>query len=233
MTFLELLQAFHREYGLSGDSPTSAENQTGETLRLVHWLIDAYKDIQNAEQWRWLRVTFTCTTTADQDSYAFGECNDTLDSAAITRFKRWRIDDLLDPPKIYLSSSGVGTQTWMSYVPWDWFKSVYRIGTRNSAFPFFITADPQNKLVVGPPPGDEYVITGDYVRSAQVLALDEDVPEMPEDFHMLIVHRAAKKYAYYESANEVLSRANEDADRLYRQLQADQLPTFRMAGALA
>lgn len=234
MTFLELLVSFHEEYGFSGDTPTSVVNQTGERKRMVNWLVNAYKEIQNTHNnWKWLRVGFAVNTVSDDDSYTYGDCTDSLTSASITRFSRWRFDDPIDPAKIYLVSSGISTQTWMVYTSWDYFKAVYRIGTQNSSYPINITVDPQNKLVIGPKPNGVYTITGDYQRSAQVLAANADVPEMPVDYHMLIVHQAARKYAYYESAQEVLLRANEESRILMDQLETDQLPEFRMAGPLA
>ena len=154
-------------------------------------------------------------------------------SDAIARFKRWRIMDRNDPPKIYLTSAGVGTQTWLTYLDWDDFKAIYRIGTQNSGYPAHIAIDPQKNLILGPAPNDIYTVTGDFVRGAQVLSANDDEPDMPSDYHDLIVYEAMQDYGYFESAPEVLARGKELAMTLTRQLEADQLPMFRMAGPLA
>ena len=67
------------------------------------------------------------------------------------------------------------------------------------------------------------MVTLDYYMGGQELAADGDIPEMPERFHDLIVYRAMEKYAYRESAGEVLARAKEEGRRILRQLELDQL----------
>jgi|SRR3972149_405589 len=234
MTFLQLFVSFFEEYGFSGDAPTTVVNQTGERKRMVNWLKNAYNDIQGRNNnWNWMRVGFSVSTVADDDTYSYGDCTDALTTTDIARFSRWRVDDPYDPGKIYLTSSGVGTQTYLTYTPWDTFKGVYRMGSQNSGHPAHITIDPQNKLILGPNPNGIYVVSGDFQRSNQTLALDADEPEMPSDYHMLIVHQAARKYAYYESANEVLARANEEGNRLMSQLEINQLPPIGIASAMA
>lgn len=236
-TFLQLCQATSLECGVAGGDtvPSAVTNQTGELDRIVSWVKNAWVEIQNRNNsnWRWMRVGFTVNTVADDDSYAYTDCTDALTSIAIARFKRWRFTDSHDPAKIYLTSSGVGTQTWLTYLDWDDFKAIYRIGTQNSGFPAHISIDPQNKLVLGPKPNGIYTVTGDFVRSAQVLAADATEPEMPSDFHNLIVYEAMQRYGYFESAPEVLSRGKELAGPLRRQLELDQLPMMRLRGPMA
>lgn len=236
-TFLSLCQDLCRECDIaSGEDAISAvANQSGELQRIVKWVANSYTELQNRHQgqWRWLRHGFTVDTTEDDDTYAYGDVTDTTTSAAITRFSRWYLEDCEDPPKIYLTSSGVGTQNWLIYTPWEWFKTIYRIGSQNSGYPAHITVDPQNNLVIGPKPNGVYTITGDYYRSAQVLAADDDEPEMPPQFHQLIVYMAMAKYGGFESAQEVIYRAQNEGGPLLRQLEANQLPPMRLAGPLA
>ena len=153
---------------------------------------------------------------------------DTTTSSAITRLGRWWADDEDDPPKIYLTSSGVGTQAYLCYLPWDQFKALYRIGTQNSGTPAHISVDPQNNLVLGPKPNGIFTVTGDYQRSAQTLSADADEPEMPARFHKLPVYRAMEDYGFYESAPEVLARGQRKGAAMMRQLEADQLPPPKM-----
>lgn len=230
-TFLQLCADLRREVGASGTGPTSVLNQTGEYLRLVKWTIESYREIQNAHRgnWRWLRSEFTLPTVADDDEYAYSDCTDTIASATITRFARWHPHDM----KVYLTSAGVSTQTWLTYSEWDDFKRVWKIAAPASGFPAFISVDPRNKLRFGPKPDAVYTITGEYQKSAQVLAADADVPEMPEDFHRLIVLRAMKKYAAYESAPEIWAEVKSEYALMMRDLEVDQLPEPKFGDALA
>ena len=66
-----------------------------------------------------------------------------------------------------------------------------------------------------------------------VLAVDADVPEMPVQFHNLIKYYAIEHYGYFESAPEVLARAEKFSKKYMRQLEANQLGRFRKARAIA
>lgn len=236
MNFLQICQAVSRDVRYPGGAtyPTAVTSQTGKLANIVSFVDDAWSLIQNVEDyWRWMRVGFTISTTEDDDSYAFGDCTDSLTSSAITRFARWLIDDPEDPPRIYLTSSGVGTETWMSYCPWEAFKSVYRIGTQNSGYPIHITVDPQNNIVIGPKPNGIYTITSEYMRSAQTLSADADIPEMPTHFHPLIQYETIKKFALIESAQELMNLGVDGASPLWAKLRREQLPPPRNAGPMA
>lgn len=171
------------------------------------------------------------------DEYAPGDITDDTTNAAITRFKEWIINDIDNPPVVFLASDGVGTQRWMVWTTWANYKTLYRIGTVQPGPPVHIAIDPQNNLVIGPKPGPSldgpYTITGEYRKSAQILAADGDEPEMPEDFHYLIVYRALEKYGWQESASEVIDRAQLEGGREMTRLRRNQLPHFKRTDPLA
>jgi hypothetical protein len=233
MNFLQLCQKTALECDVSGGDtvPTTVVGQTGELARIVNWVKQSYTEIQNKHLsepcWRWLRHTFTLSTTANDDTYAYTDCTDSTSGSAIIRFSNWRLNDCLDPPKIYLTSSGVGTETWMTWMPWEHFKTLYRRGTQNASYPIHISVDPQNNLVIGPKPNGIYTLTGDFYRSAQTLSDNSDTPEMPSQFHYLAVYEAMQKYGYFESAPEVLARGREAGSDLMRQLELNQLPSIQ------
>ena len=234
-TFLQLVQDLSNECGIAGTGPTTVVGATGENGDLVRWVSKAYKELQlkHGGRWRWLRRDFTFDTTSAEDTYAFGDVTDVDAAAVISRFQTWRNNDWEDPPKIYLTSGGVGAQRWMIWVPWEWFKQIYKIGTQNSGFPHHVTTDPQDNIVIGPASTDTHTITGDYWRSPQILAADADVPEMPAQFHDLIVYMAMEKYAGQESAPEVMARAKGEGRPMLRSLENNQMPKFRKPGPMA
>ena len=73
----------------------------------------------------------------------------------------------------------------------------------------------------------------EYYRSAQRLTADADIPEMPSQFHELIVWYAIKRYGYREAASEVLSAASDFSKSYMRQLEANQLERWKLARPLA
>ncbi len=238
-TFLNLCKDLRRELDIAGTGPTSVENQTGELLNLVEWIDQAWIDIQLRRNgnWRWMRRPYTINTVANDDEYAFGDFTDVLTTTAIDRFHRWRLVDSEDPPKIFLTSAGVGTERWTIWTQWDWFKHLYRIGTQNAGAPVFISSDPQDNIVIGPKPNAIYTMTGDYWRSPQVLSTastpDTALPEMPVQFHKLIVWEAMLHYGYQQAAPEVLARAERMSRRMYRQLENNQFPKFKVGIPIA
>ena len=147
MNYLELGEAFHREARYAGVAPTTLQNQTGQALDIASWIAQAWSDIQMMldGRWRWLWHEFTVNTVASDDSYAYGDCTDVQDAAAITRFHAWHLNDIYNPPKIYLTSSGAATEQWLIWTPWEAFKQVYKIGTQNDAMPVHITIDPRRR----------------------------------------------------------------------------------------
>jgi hypothetical protein len=241
-TFLELIQQTQIECDIPGTLIADVANQIRELDRLVRWVSQAYVDIQNKHNnWRWMRSRFTVQTATGPigtgDTYAPTACTDSRLNASITRFARWWIRDQNNRPGItrYLTSGGVGAETILVPMAWATFLNLYRTGaqTLNTSNPVHVTADPQNNLCLGPNPDAVYTINGEYQMSAQVLAANGDIPEMPTRFHNLIVYDAMRKYAFFESAPEVKARADLEEATMMSDLEEDQLPQIVLGGALA
>ena len=238
-TFLQIAQSAAREMGIAGSTdaspvPTAVTSQTGELNKVVNWVIQSWTEIQNMHSnWKWMRRGFTVSATSGDDSYAFGDVTDDDASAVISRFGRWRYDDPEDEAKCYLTASGTGVQYWLPYQKWAYFKAVYKIGTQTDAPPIIITIDPQDNLVLGPQPDDTYTVTGDFQRSAQVLAADGDIPECPKQFHDVIFWRAVLKYGLDESAPEMIGKWDMFGKPMLRDLRNNQLPDMVLQGPMA
>ena len=234
MNFLQMCQRARSECAIAGTGPADVSGQTGDLERIVNWVADSWREIQIAHpNWRWMRKGFTLTTTADDGTYAYSDAEDDEDSAAISRFSRWLLNNDEDPPKIYLQSAGVAGQRRLSYITWNSFKFIYRAGTQNSGPPAHISVDPDNNIVLGPAPDDTYVVTGDYQRSAQELSANADTPEMPADYHMLVVWMAVEKYGFHEVAEEAIAKAQRFGPPIMRTLELNQLPPWPIADPMA
>ena len=236
MNFLALAQKVYQECKFpSGTAarPTAVTGQSGQLKRIVDWTADAYKELQRLHpNWRWMRRAFTLNTVLGDGIYAFGDATDVDVGVAISRFSRWWLNDLYDQPKSYLSSSGVSVEYRLIWLPWESFKYLYRIGTQNNGKPVHISVDPQNNLVLGPKPDGVYVVSGDFQRGVQVLAADGDTPDMPADYHDLIVYYAMEKYGANAVAAETFARARLEAHRSLRALELNQLPDICIAPPL-
>ncbi|WP_027854698.1 hypothetical protein [Marinobacterium litorale] len=232
MNFLQLVQRYRQETGYASTGPTTVVGQTGDHAKAVDWVSSAYVELQNRLRWRWLRRRFTLTTASGTKRYVYSDCTDVVANEAIDRFREWIIDRR-NQMLCYLQSSGESAEYWVTPISWEQYRQIYLIGSTPNGPPAHVAVDPSNNLVLGPTPNDVYVLSGEYHRGSQVLAADDDTPEMPSDYHMLIVYAAMMDYGYYEVANEVLGRGREKHRRLLRQLEASQAPKIRMAGPLA
>ncbi len=227
MTFLEICQGYTRDcdIGSGEDAISAVTGQVGELNRVVGDIINAWKELQMSKAtWKFMRSTFTLSTTASDGIYTSANCTDVDDSAAISRFGGWRFLDPVDPPKIYLTSTGVGGERWLTYTPWEFFKSVYRIHSQNNGPPQHISFDPQENIVLGPVPDAAYTVTGDYYKSIQILAADTDVPDCKSNYHTLIQALAMKKYAFREHAPEILDLAEDMIGPLWKDMLKRELP---------
>ena len=223
MDYLAGVQALHREAKLPGAAPDAVTGQTGRAADLVAWYAQAWNDIQIERDghWKWLRRAFTVNTVADDQDYAFGAVTDVATAVAITRFRSWYLDPN-EPPLIYLVSDGQATEHELVIQRWDEYRFNYRRATHTAAPPVHVTEDPAGVLFLGPKPDGIYTVTGNYWASNQVLAADDDTPEMPADYHMTIVYRALVKYGYNAVAREVLSRAGLELPAMYDALVLNQ-----------
>ena len=237
-TYLEICQNTAREVGLArGESAISAvTTATGDAQRIVRWVRDEWTKIQNMNKgtWRFLRVTATLPTVSGTGSYAYGAFTDSLTASVINRFNRWAIDDILDPPRLYLQSAGIGGEVRLTFIPWDLFKNHYKLGSlaTTTGQPQHITVDPQDKIVFGFIPNAVYVATVDYYRSAQILSADANEPECPSDFHDLLMYRAMVRYGVYKNKPESIITGTTEGSILMNQLRRNEGPQMRLAGPM-
>jgi len=221
---LDLVQSLHYEAKLPGSPPDSVSGQSGRAADLVRWAIEAYNDIQREKdsRWKWLRGDWTLDTTADDSIYAPTDCTDVADDSAISRFLAWDLDDE-SRPFIYLTSDTVSTERELPIADhWNDFRSLYVKATHTAAAPSQMAVDHADNLHFGPTPDAVYTVTGNYWKSIQRLAADADEPEMPANFHMLIVYRALLKYAYNVVGQEILARARTEGAPIYDALVENQ-----------
>lgn len=228
MNFLSLVQRLRSEAGVSGADPTTCQGQTGETLRLVRWINEAWFDIQNVHHdWFFLRgsFTFNTNTVAAQQSYTPAQCG-------ITNFGEWKKDSA----RIYAIGMGVSNEMILPYIGWDEFRNLYLYGNMRltTQRPVLYTIDPQYNFVLGATPDTSgYTVDGEYFAVASYMVNDTDIPIMPAQFHMAIVWRALMAYGLYEGASEAVDRGTAEFKTLMLRLQGRQLPTIVWGEPLA
>ena len=219
MTYLELCVRAREEAGITGSGPTSVTGQTGQLLRLVNWVQQAWIEIQLMRpNWDFMNSEFSFDTTAETRDYLAADYS-------ITDMKLWDLNSFI----AYETAEGESTQYPLIYLPYATWRDSYRVGMneRASDKPVYITRLPTNQIRFEPMPDKAYTIQGDYKRSGQVLTADADeLTNFPLDFHMLVVWQALKSFGFYESAPEVLEQAEVNFDNLLFRLEIEQIPTM-------
>ena len=215
MNFLQLAQRAVQEGGASGRN-TSVFSATGEWLRFVTWVNQAWQDIQNehAGSWLWMRKTKSFSTVANEGEY-------TLADLSITDHGYWHNNSF----RIYKDT--VGNETYLPYMPYERFRNVYLIADVPTTYsmPSVMSISPAKSVLLALPPNDtSYVVTGDYQSEPVSLVQNTNTPAMPERFHMAIVWKALMYYGSYESYPEKYATAEREYKRIKALLEADQLP---------
>lgn len=237
MTRLELVQRLNQECGASGTITTTI-GQTGQNRRMVDWIDEAWSNIQlKNDDWTWMRssnllgagVSFT-TVAADYD-YPLGTGAGTVGVEA-DDFGKW------DPYSFRLSTTSLSfrDEVPLGLITYDQWRNGYMIGAQRSVTtrPTVVAIGPDETVVVAPPPTAGYTITADYYVAPSAMTTNDATPTgLPLPFHMLIVYLAMTYYAGYESAPEVLDRAQGEYGPMMRRLERLRAQPIMMAGALA
>lgn len=220
------------ECGVSLTGPDATSGQTGRLGQIVKWVNAAWLDIQTrSNDWKFMRSSFSVSTTASDGKYAITDCTDTVSSAALTTdgFRDWCRESF----KLYLTSAGSGTETDLLFIDYqDWYER-YNIGQQSDSYPNQFTIDHDMGILLAPKPGDIYTLRGEYMKAATALDGDDDTPELPAEYRMAIVYRAMMKYGRYSGATEVFTDGQAEYMRMMREVGRTQRPANVVPGALA
>lgn len=217
-TFLQLCQRLRQEGGGSGTGPATVVDQLGDMKRFVDWVSDSYKEIQMAKRnWRWLWDEVAIPVTAGQREYTLVQIAALVPT--FLRFAHWKKNGF----KYYVTSEGVAGERKLNE---RLFEAAYESewGTPPSAVrPTTVTVMPNGALRLSHTPTEDGVLTANFYRTPQILAVDADEPEMPEHFHMLIVWHALADHGIVEAASDIYERALIHKGKMFAELMNDQL----------
>ncbi|UWQ30259.1 hypothetical protein [Leisingera sp. M523] len=233
-TYLQLCQDAARESGTVSNigQPETTENQTGRLLRILKWVTKAYEDIQRSQNaWRWMHADFSAETVAAVQQY------DAEAMGINERFSRWVVhdDDGDNQFSIYKTSEGQVTEGFLNFVDWAWFRRNLMTGGQASKQdkPYYFSIDNENKLRLWPTPDAAYTVRGVYYKAPQSLAADADTPEMPAEFHDVIVWRALMLLGQFDEAFNQIGGWNAEYTRIMGELRLHQLPRIQVRSTLA
>ena len=213
MNFLELVQRTAQECGAASE-PTTCQAQTGESLRFVNWVNTAWQELQTScDNWGFMKSSYlqgdpvagtTFTTTAGVYYYPLGTTAGTTCMVDPDTFGKW------DPYSFRCYTTSItnkSDETFLDLVSFDTWRNAYLYGALRQVEtrPYVVAIGPDRAINIGPPSDGTYSIEGDYWVKPTLMSADADEPTgLPVEYQMMIVYRAMRKYAVFESAPEVL-----------------------------
>lgn len=236
MNLLSLVQRLGTECGVSG-AITTTDGLIGSQARLLNWIGTAWTELQtDHSDWDWMRSSnllgagASFTTVGGQSSYPLGTGASTC-GIDPTLFGKWDRETFRN----YTTSVGFTNEMFLDYIPYDTYRDSYMLGAMRNVQtrPVAFAIGPDKSICLGPPPNDQYTITGDYFVAPVAMVNDTDVPiGLPLQWHMDIVYRAMMSYAGYESAPEVFQRGATQHALLLAQMEVGYTPEMTFGGSL-
>lgn len=220
-TFLELAKAVAQESGSFDPSLlTGVTGLTGRPAKIVGWVQRAYVNIQNSRRdWGWLFAPFTDELIPFSAVYSPQSFN-------LTRFSSWATDrDWYMPVTIYDPATGVSDETALRQISHELWKTKWDRGDQtNYQRPVEYAISPRREIEFGPIPDKAYVVRGQYQKGPQVLAASNEVPEMPERFHDMILWEAIRLMMLSDGDWQEAQFPTMEMVGLRHELELDQLP---------
>lgn len=205
---------------------TTVAGLTGRAAQLVGFVRDAWIDIQNERNdWLWMRRRFgPVALTPGTKTYSAA-------ALGVARLGEW----LGDRPafrtfSIYDPDQGVASESEITQVAYDRWIERYARGSHDAQMPREWAQAPNRDIVVGPTPDKAYRLSGEYRLAAQILSADADVPEMPDQYHRIIIPRAIRLAASSDEAWQALADKSNQYAELRSALVREQTPNISMWG---
>lgn len=237
MNRLQLVNKAIVECGASGGPLTSTAGIEGSLARIAGWIDDSWSELQTLhDDWNWMRSS-NILGAGVSFVPASGQYTTTLGTGAGTvgveedDFGKWDRESF----RCYTTATGTSNEQFLDDIPFDSWRNSYMLGAMRDVTtrPVAVAIGPNESVNLGPPPNGLYTITADYWVAPSIMEDDDDVPVgLPLRFHLLIVYKTMKKYAGYESAPEVASRADKEYIPLFERLESARLPIVGFSGGL-
>lgn len=215
MNFLQLAQKVYIQGGISGQI-TSTQNQTGEALRIINFVQDAYREILNSDQF-----TFGFIRKEVHKQLVPGQGTYTKADLGVSDLGQW------DTTSMRVSINEDRTdETFIIGQRWPAFRDYWRFSTRRytTSRPLNCAVNQDTNLEIGPVPDAAYWLTFQYIDVPGDLLADADIPVIPDRWQMAIVWRALRHYGMFESAPEVVMRADAAYNEIVLRMTLDQSP---------
>lgn len=216
-TFLELCNKVRQEAGISGSGPSAVTGQTGQLKKVVDWTSRAWVSIQESrDDWRFLFLDIDFDTEAARAVYE----RDQIPGHTATPLKRFVGKKVL----AYPASESISQSRYVQYLSYQDYKHLY-LTQPETGRPRVWTIKPNGDALFYPTPNGVYTVAGmEGYALPQVLAANDDVPDIDANHHDVIVYRALMMFAGHEEAQAIYSDASREFQTRMSAMERDYLP---------
>lgn len=198
--FVTLAQETRNLAGLSGSGPADVSTATNVELTIVRNVRDAWIRIQASwYPWKWMWKEYTAPLGGPLQSILNTE------DYLLTGVQKIHVNTFRN----YLTSIGTTDRQRMNFIPWEAWQRRYAVVSVTASRPRQCTRLPNGNLRLYKP-DDIYSVEFEIQKTPQVLAANADVPEMPVEYHPLIVYEALKIFGKANDAPELIKLAEEE-----------------------
>ena len=218
MNFLTICQTVRQEVGVSGTGPTTVVSQEGQLKVIVDAVANASFQIQVLwHDWDFLWSQYSSTTSIGTRAPALQKPTDL---------------NIWDRNSFYLDYTS-NTNYPLNVLDYASYLTSYRQGVATNSTPTYVVIQPDQNIILEPPPDAVHTITADYWKTPAALTANTDIPDIPAQYHRAVVARAKTMWAEREEAPEILLSASAEYQDLLDKLESHSLSGQegrRMAG---
>lgn len=225
LTRLQLTRKLGRWSGtvLPSDITDTVAPATDFIGDMVEFIDQAWIDIQLFKQSRWLwmrhQLDYTVALVASTRTLAMSAIDSTCK----------RLIPFIEPdtyPDFYVLLKHPTTDAIHKcrFVPYPLWRGYYDRGDRPENKPVRYTVRPDGTLEFDPTPDVAYTVSTDWAHKPTALAADGDAPDMPDEYHMLVVWWAMIHLMDIEEKGGRYQTANRQYARMVNRLCIEQLP---------
>lgn len=228
MNYLELCKKVAQISGTIAGLPNfdDVRDATGRLAKLTGCVSDAWMNIQNERtDWLWQRKHFTSPLIIGQAVYTSTE----LGLGSVNAWTKDRYG--FHPFSLYDTAVGKADEGVISYIDYDVWREMYGRGVHDANRPNQWSVDPSTRnLLVGATPDKAYTLAGEYRAGAFELVDNDDIPDMPVEYHRVIVFEAIRLLSMGDEAYQPMAAMETEYRRLRNGLINNQTPDVSMSG---
>lgn len=236
MNYLQLCQ-FAQRYiaggnNLPGTAPTTVVGQEGLLYEIVLAVADAYKDVQNDQDyWSWMTQQAGLTVASGVSTLTEAQIIAQLPTYA--RLAPFTISNGYRYVNVYTTSIGIGDMSPCQYIPYQPWRGLYDMGVKSTGKPVYFTIRPNGTLEFNCITGDAYTIATDYITTPVIWvqtdggtpgSADAQTPSFNTRFHEIVAWRAVMYWSGVVESGGKYKFAENNYERFLGQMRENETP---------